>query len=51
MTSWSWLDENTVEICTSANILRNEVGFAPMEHDCAPHPITGKELDLDGRPD
>lgn len=46
--SWSWLDENTVEICTSVNILRNEVGFPPMERDCAPHLITGKELDLDG---
>lgn len=46
--SWSWLDENTVEICSSVNILRNEVGFQPMERDCAPHPITGKELDLDG---
>ncbi len=46
--SWSWLDENTVEICGSVNILRNEVGFPPMERDCAPHPITGKELDLDG---
>lgn len=46
--SWTWLDEDTVEICTSVNILRNEVGFPPMERDCAPHPITGKELDLDG---
>lgn len=46
--SWSWLDENTVEICSSVNILRNEVGFPPMERDCAPFPTTGKELDLDG---
>jgi hypothetical protein len=46
--SWTWLDEDTVEICTSVNVLRNEVGFRPMERDCAPHPITGKELDLDG---
>lgn len=46
--SWSWLDEDTVEICISVNILRNEVDFRPMELDCAPHPITGKELDLDG---
>ncbi|MEX2471498.1 MAG: hypothetical protein WEA34_04925 [Gemmatimonadota bacterium] len=46
--SWTWLDKDTVEICTSVNILRNEVGFPPMERECAPHPITGKELDLDG---
>lgn len=46
--SWVWLDEDTVEICSSVNILRNEVGFRPMERDCAPHPITGKELDLNG---
>lgn len=46
--SWSWLDETTVEICTSVNILRNEVDFPPMERDCAPHLITGKQLDLDG---
>jgi len=46
--SWTWLDEDTVEICTSVNVLRNEVGFRPMERDCAPHPITGKELDLNG---
>lgn len=45
--SWSWLDKDTVEICTSVNILRNEVDFPPMERDCAPHPITGKELDQD----
>jgi hypothetical protein len=46
--SWAWLDEATIEICLSVNILRNEVGFPPMERQCAPHPITGKELDLDG---
>ena len=46
--SWTWLDENTVEICASVNMLRNEAGFPPMERDCAPHLITGKELDLDG---
>ena len=46
--SWTWLHRDTVEICSSANILRNEVGFPPMERDCAPFPITGKELDLDG---
>jgi hypothetical protein len=46
--SWTWLDEDTVEICISVNILRNEVGFPPRERDCAPHPITGKELDLNG---
>ena len=46
--SWTWLDEDTVEICTSVNILRNEVGFPARERDCATHPITGKELDLDG---
>jgi hypothetical protein len=46
--SWTWLHRDTVEICTSVKILRNEVGFPPMERDCAPHPITGKELDLDG---
>ena len=45
--SWSWVDKDTVEICTSVNILRNEVDFPPMERDCASHPITGKELDLD----
>ncbi len=44
--SWTWLDEHTVEICTTVTILRNEVGFPPLERDCAPHPITGKELDL-----
>ncbi len=46
--SWSWVAEDTVEICTRVTILRNEVGFPPMERDCAPHPVTGKELDLDG---
>lgn len=46
--SWTWLHRDTVEICTSVRILRNEIGFPPMERDCAPHPITGKELDLDG---
>jgi hypothetical protein len=46
--SWTWLHGDTVEICGSVNILRNEVGFPPMERQCAPHPITGKELDLDG---
>lgn len=46
--SWTWLDKDTVEICSSVRVLRNEVGFRPMERDCAPHPITGKELDLDG---
>jgi hypothetical protein len=45
--SWSWASRDTVEICISVNILRNEAGFPPMERDCAPHPITGKELDLD----
>lgn len=46
--AWTWLDGQTVEICASVDILRNEVGFPPMERDCGPHPITGKELDLDG---
>jgi hypothetical protein len=46
--SWTWLDKDTVEVCGSVNILRNEVGFGPMERDCAPHPIAGKQLDLDG---
>lgn len=46
--SWTWLDKDTVEICSSVNVLRNEVGFRPMDRDCAPHPITGKQLDLDG---
>ena len=46
--SWTWTHRDTVEICISVNILRNEVGFPPRERDCAPHPITGKELDLDG---
>jgi hypothetical protein len=46
--SWTWIHRDTVEVCTSVNILRNEVGFPPMERDCAPHPITGKQLDLDG---
>lgn len=46
--SWTWVHRDTVEICTSVNILRNEVGFPPMERDCVSHPITGKELDVDG---
>ena len=46
--SWTWLHRDTVEICVNVKILRNEVGFPPLERDCAPHPITGKELDLDG---
>lgn len=46
--SWTWLDGQRVEICASVDILRNDVGFPPMERDCAPHSITGKELDLDG---
>jgi hypothetical protein len=46
--SWTWLHRDTVEICLSATILRNEVGFPPMERQCVPHPITGKELDLNG---
>ena len=46
--SWTWLDADTVEVCTRVTILRNEVGFPPMKRDCAPHPITGKDLDLDG---
>lgn len=45
--AWSWRGRDTVEICTRPTILRNEVGFPPMERDCAPHPITGKELDVD----
>lgn len=45
--SWSWAGKDTVEICGSVNILRNEVDFPPMKRDCAPHPITGKELDQD----
>lgn len=45
--SWSWASRDTVEICISVNILRNEADFPPLERDCAPHPITGKELDLD----
>lgn len=45
--SWSWLDKDTVEICLAAKILRNEVNFPPIERDCAPHPITGKQLDTD----
>jgi hypothetical protein len=44
---WTWLDKDTVEVCTSVNMLRNEVGFPPMERDCGTFPITGKELDLD----
>lgn len=46
--SWTWLDQDTVEVCGSVSVLRNEVGLPPMERDCAPHPITGKQLDLDG---
>jgi hypothetical protein len=46
--SWAWLHRDTIEICGSTNFLRNEVGLPPMERQCAPHPITGKELDLDG---
>ena len=46
--SWTWVAQDTVEICTSVTILRNEVGFPPMERDCGRHPITGQELDLDG---
>jgi hypothetical protein len=46
--AWTWLHEDTVEICTSVNILRNEVGFPPMERDCGRYPITGKQLDQDG---
>lgn len=46
--SWTWVARDSVEICTDVTILRNEVGFPPMERDCARHPITGKELDLDG---
>jgi hypothetical protein len=33
-TSWTWLDRDN--------------DFQPPDRDCAPHPITGKELDLDG---
>ena len=47
-TSWTWLDRDTVEICSTVSVLRNEVGFQPPNRDCAPHPITGKQLDLDG---
>lgn len=46
--SWAWLHRDTVEVCASVTILRNEIGFPPMERDCAPHPITGKQLDEDG---
>ena len=46
--SWTWLDTDTVEICASVKVLRNEVGFQPMDRDCGPHSITGKQLDLDG---
>lgn len=46
--SWTWLHRDTIEICASVNILRNEVGFPPTERQCAPHPISGKELDLTG---
>ena len=45
--SWEWTHRDSVEICTSVTVLRNEVGFPPLERDCASHPITGKELDLD----
>lgn len=45
--SWTWLDEDRVEICGSIKILRNEGGFPPMERDCAPYSITGKEVDSD----
>lgn len=46
--AWTWLDKDTVEICGSVKVLRNEVGFEPMDRDCGPHPIAGKQLDLDG---
>ena len=46
--SWTWLDQSTVEVCGSVRMLRNEVGFPPMERDCGTFPVTGKELDLDG---
>lgn len=46
--SWTWSHRDTVEVCANVKILRNEAGFPPLERDCAPHPITGKELDLDG---
>lgn len=46
--TWSWLHPDTVEICGSVTVLRNEIGFPPMDRDCGPHPITGKELDEDG---
>ena len=46
--AWTWLHADTVEICGAVNVLRNEVGFPPTERQCAPHPITGKELDQDG---
>lgn len=46
--SWTWLAADTVEVCSSVAILRNEVGFPPMERDCGTFPVTGKELDQDG---
>lgn len=46
--TWTWLDEDTIEICGSINTLRNDLGFEPVEHDCGTIPVTGKELDLDG---
>lgn len=45
--SWTWLDEDRVEICGRMQILRNEVGLPAMERDCAPHSISGVELDTD----
>lgn len=46
--SWTWQSRDTVKICATVEILRNEVDFPPMDRDCGLHPITGKELDLDG---
>src|SRR5690606_34456903 len=47
--SWSWLDASTVEICAGdITVLRNEIGFTPPERECAPHSITGRNLDMDG---
>lgn len=45
--AWTWRHRDTVEICASVTILRNEAGFPPMTRDCAPHPISGKQLDED----
>jgi len=45
--AWTWTHPDTVEICASVRILRNESGFPPIERDCGSHPITGKELDQD----